>query len=259
MMSVSLSTFPANAAEEFDTARFDTASCAAHALHDWQSLAATLDHTLLRPSATSNDIIHLCEEAAHFHFACVMVNPYWTALAHSALAGTGVSVGTVVGFPLGASLTRSKREEGDALLRLGARELDMVMNIGALKSGDNATIRNDARAIVELAHDAGARVKITLEMCLLTMEEKLRASEICVAAGVDYLKTSTGFSSSGATVEDVSLLRGVAGGRCGVKAAGGIRTLEAARAMLEAGADRIGTSSGLAIVQAYRLRNAENK
>ncbi len=258
MMSVSLSTFPANAAEEFDTARFDTASCAAHALHDWQSLAATLDHTLLRPSATSNDIIHLCEEAAHFHFACVMVNPYWTALAHSALAGTGVSVGTVVGFPLGASLTRSKREEGDALLRLGARELDMVMNIGALKSGDNATVRNDARAIVELAHDAGARVKITLEMCLLTMEEKLRASEICVAAGVDYLKTSTGFSS-GATVEDVSLLRGVAGGRCGVKAAGGIRTLEAAQAMLEAGADRIGTSSGLTIVQAYRLRNAENK
>ena len=127
----------------------------------------------------------------------------------------------------------------------------MVLNIGALKSRDNTTVQSDVRAIVELAHDAGAQVKVILETCLLTLEEKLRASEICVAADVDFLKTSTGFSTAGATVEDVSLLRGVAGGRCGVKAAGGIRSLETVREMLEAGASRIGTSSGVAIMKSY--------
>lgn len=250
-MTVSLSPFLPNATENFDTVGFDVAGCAAHALRDWQSLAATLDHTLLQPTATAEEVTQLCEEAARYRFACVMVNPYWTALAHSILEGSGVCVGTVVGFPLGASLTRSKREEGDAVLRLGARELDMVMNIGALKSGDNVSVRSDLHAMVELAHNAGAQIKVTLETGLLTLEEKLRASEICVAEEVDFLKTCTGFSQPGATVQDVSLLRGVAGGRCGVKASGGVRTLAAARAMLEAGANRIGTSASVAILQSY--------
>ena len=242
-------------ANEFEISNFDVAAFAASALSDWQSLAATLDHTLLKPEATASDVLRLCEEAAHYHFACVSVNPCWIALAHSALAGTGVAVGSVVGFPLGASLTRDKRDEGESALRLGARELDMVIHIGALKGGDNATVQSDVRTLVELAHDAGACLKAILETCLLTLEEKLRASEICVAAGVDFLKTSTGFSTGGATVGDVSLLRGVAGGRCGVKAAGGIRTLDAARDMLEAGASRIGTSSGVAILDSYRKQH----
>jgi deoxyribose-phosphate aldolase len=250
-MSASLSPFLSGLAEDFDTAGFDIAGFAASALHDWQSLAATLDQTLLKPVTTSADVIEACQQASHYHFACVAVNPCWIALAHSALAGTGVPVGSVVGFPLGASLTRTKLEEAASALRLGARELDMVINIGALKDRDNAAVHQDVSAVVELAHDAGALVKVILETCLLTLEEKLRASEICVAAGVDFLKTSTGFSTAGATVEDVSLLRGVAGGRCGVKAAGGIRTLEAARDMIEAGANRIGTSSGVTILQSY--------
>ena len=238
--------------DEFEISSFDVAGYAAGALSDWQSLAGVIDHTLLKPDATAADVLRLCEEAVRYRFACVSVNPCWVALAHSALAGSGISVGSVIGFPLGASLTHNKREESESALRLGARELDMVIHIGALKSGDNAAVRSDVRTVVELAHDAGAQIKAILETCLLTLEEKLRASEICVAAGVDFLKTSTGFSTGGATVEDVSLLRGVAGGRCGVKAAGGIRTLDAVRDMLEAGASRIGTSSGVAIVESYR-------
>ncbi len=238
-------------ADEFDISSFDVAGFAANALRDRQSLAAILDHTLLKPDATAADVLRLCEEAMHYRFACVSVNPCWIALAHSALSGSGVAVGTVVGFPLGASLTHNKREEGESALRLGARELDRVIHIGALKSGDNATVQSDVRTMVELAHDAGGTLKAILETCLLTLEEKLRASEICVAAGVDFLKTSTGFSTGGATLEDVSLLRGVAGGRCGVKASGGIRTLDAVRDMLEAGASRIGTSSGVTILESY--------
>ena len=243
-------------ADEFEISSFDVAGFAANALRDWQSLAATLDHTLLKPDATSGEVVRLCEEAMQYRFACVSVNPCWIALAHSALSGSGVPVGSVVGFPLGASLTHSKREEGESALRLGARELDMVIHIGALKSGDNATVQSDLLTMVKLAHDAGATLKAILETCLLTLEEKLRASEICLAAGVDFLKTSTGFSTGGATVEDVSLLRGVAGGRCGVKAAGGIRTLDAVRDMLEAGASRIGTSSGVAILESYMEQQA---
>lgn len=237
--------------ENFDTISFDIAGFAASALQDWQSLAATLDQTLLRPTATAQDVLQACDEARHYRFACLVVNPCWIALAHSALAGAGVAVGSVVGFPLGASLTRSKREEAESALRMGAVELDMVINIGALKGRDNSLVQSDVAAVVEVAHDAGARVKAILETCLLTLEEKLRVSEICVAAGVDFLKTSTGFSTAGATAEDVSLLRGVVGGRCGVKAAGGLRTLDAARTMIEAGASRIGTSSGVQIVQSF--------
>jgi deoxyribose-phosphate aldolase len=177
-----------------------------------------------------------------------MVNSTWVPLAHSVLAGTGVPVGVVVGFPLGASLTTSKREESLAVLKLGARELDMVINIGLLKSGMNTLVERDIHAVVEIAHEAGALVKVILETCLLSVEEKLRAAELIISAGADFLKTSTGFSSGGATEEDVALLRGVAGTRCGVKASGGIRTLADTRAMLEAGANRIGASASVAIL-----------
>jgi deoxyribose-phosphate aldolase len=183
-----------------------------------------------------------------------MVNPAWAATAHAALAGTGVPVGVVIGFPLGASLTTTKREEAAAMLRLGARELDMVLNIGLLKSGENALAEADIRGVVQVARDSGALVKVILETCLLTLEEKLLASELACSAGADFIKTSTGFSTSGANPVDVSLMRGVVGSRCGVKASGGIRTLDDVRTMLDAGASRIGASASVAIVQALESR-----
>ena len=184
-----------------------------------------------------------------------MVNPFWVATAADALAGTGVPVGVVVGFPLGATLSASKRDETARVLKHGAHDVDMVLNVGLLKSGskeDFDLVRNDIRGVVELAHGAGAIVKVILETCLLTFEEKLRASEIALAAGADYIKTSTGFSTGGATVDDISLMRGVAGARAGVKASGGIRSLADARAMLEAGATRIGVSASVRIVSELR-------
>ena len=178
-----------------------------------------------------------------------MVNPAWAALAVSELAGTGVPVGAVVGFPLGASLGTTKREETAALVKLGVHDVDMVISVGLLKSGENHVVQQEIRGVVEVAHEAGAIVKVILETCLLSVEEKLRASELAIAAEVDFLKTSTGFSTAGATAEDVAMMRGVAGGRCGVKASGGIRTLADARRMLEAGANRIGASASVSIVR----------
>ncbi len=230
---------------------FDTAAFAKQALSGRRALAAVIDHTLLKPEATREQVLKLCAEAAEHRFACAMVNPAWVPTAYAALAGTGVPVGVVVGFPLGANLTSTKREEAAALLRLGARELDMVLNIGLLKSGENASVQNDIRGVAEVVHEAGAILKVILETSLLNLAEKLRASELACQAGADFLKTSTGFApAGGATAADVALLRGVAGGRCGVKASGGIRTLEDARAMIEAGANRIGASASVAIVQA---------
>jgi deoxyribose-phosphate aldolase len=229
---------------------FDATAFAKQALSSRAALAAAIDHTLLKPEASREQVLKLCAEAAEHRFACAMVNPTWVATAYAALAGTGVPVGVVVGFPLGANLTTTKREEAAALIRLGARELDMVQNVGLLKSGENARVLSDIRGVAEVVHGAGAILKVILETSLLNMEEKLRASELACQAGADFLKTSTGFSSAGATAADVALLRGVAGGRCGVKASGGVRTLEDARAMLEAGANRIGASSSVAIVQA---------
>jgi deoxyribose-phosphate aldolase len=231
---------------------FDVAGSAAAVLSSSAALAAVFDHTLLKPEATRDQVVKLCEEAAAFRFACAMVNPTWVALAHSVLAGSGVPVGVVVGFPLGANLATTKREESLALIKLGAHELDMVMNIGMLKSGMNALVEQDIRGVVQVAHNAGALVKVILETSLLSVEEKLRASELALAAGVDFLKTSTGFSTGGATAADVAILRGVAGSRCGVKASGGIRTLADARAMLEAGASRIGASASVAILNQYQ-------
>ena len=227
---------------------FDSAAFSHHTFSHWQNLAAVLDHTLLKPEATRSQVLQLCAEAAEYRFACAMVNPVWTGVAVSALAGTGVPVGVVVGFPLGASLCSSKRDEAERLLRLGAHDLDMVMNIGLLKSSEYDAVQQDIHSVVELAHGSGAIVKVILETCLLTVEEKLRASEIALAAGADFIKTSTGFSTGGATAEDIGLMRGVVGARCGVKASGGVRTLADARTMLESGATRIGASASVKIV-----------
>lgn len=235
----------------FEAPAFNAADFAAHTLSSAANLAAVLDHTLLKPEATRTQVIQLCHEAAEHRFACAMVNPTWVSTAVHALAGTGIPVGVVIGFPLGATLSSSKRDETVRVLKLGAHEIDMVLNIGHLKSGhkeDFEAVRQDIRGVVELAHAAGAIVKVILETCLLTFEEKLRASELALAAGADFLKTSTGFSTGGATADDIALLRGVAGNRAGVKASGGIRTLADARAMLEAGASRIGASASVRIL-----------
>jgi deoxyribose-phosphate aldolase len=234
-----------------DPASFDSNAFAAHALASATALAAVLDHTLLKPEATRAQVILLCHEAAEHKFACAMINPTWVGVAAETLAGTGVPVGVVIGFPLGATLSASKCDETKRVLKLGAHDVDMVLNIGLLKSGtkdDLQAVKQDIRGVVELAHGAGAIVKVILETCLLTFEEKLRASEIALSAGADFIKTSTGFSSGGATVDDIMLMRGVVGTRAGVKASGGIRSLADASAMLHAGATRIGASASVKIL-----------
>jgi deoxyribose-phosphate aldolase len=235
--------------ENFDNGYFDTQNFADEALSGWRHLAACIDHTLLKPEATRAQVENLCDEAIRYQFACAMVNPVWVSTAASVLAGTNIPIGVVIGFPLGASLASTLRHEAEALTRLGAREIDMVLSIGQLKSGEHAAVDRTIRGVAEVAHDKGALLKVILETCLLTVEEKLRASEIAIHAGADFLKTSTGFSTGGATAADVALLRGVAGSRCGVKASGGIRTLADARTMLQAGANRLGASASVAIVR----------
>lgn len=234
---------------EFDNGSFDTDAFAAQALGSWQSLATVIDHTLLKAEATRAQVESLCDEAIRYRFACTMVNPVWAPTAVSVLSGTGVPVGVVIGFPLGASLVSTLRHEAAALIRLGAQELDMVLPIGQLKSGNHQAVAHTVAAVASVAHHRGAILKVILETSLLSVEEKLRAAEIAVQAGADFLKTSTGFSTGGATPADVALLRGVAGGRSGVKASGGIRTLADVRALLEAGANRIGASASVAIVR----------
>ena len=216
---------------------------------EWRSVARCLDSTLLRPESTGDQVAGLCREAAHYGFATVFVHPGYVPLAASLLQGTGVRAGAPVGFPMGASTTSVKRYEAAELLRLGAQELDMVMNVGALKSRDRQRVELDIRGVVEIAHDAGALLKVILETCLLTLDEKIVACELAVAGGADFVKTSTGLAGGGATAEDVALMRGVVGERCGVKAAGGIRTLADALAMIEAGANRLGTSTAAQIVR----------
>ncbi len=234
---------------EFDHGNFDAAGFAQRALSSWQTLAAVIDHTLLKPETTREQVENLCDEAIRYRFACAMVNPIWAPNAVSVLAGTGVPVGVVIGFPLGASLVSTLRHEAAALIRLGVKELDMVIPVGQLKSGNHAAVEHTIHAAATVAHHHGAILKVILETCLLTVAEKLRGAEIAILGGADFLKTSTGFSTGGATAADVSLLRGVAGARCGVKASGGIRTLADVRAMLEAGANRIGASASVAIVR----------
>jgi deoxyribose-phosphate aldolase len=241
---------PINEAElEFDNGTFDAAAFAAETLSSWQGVAAVIDHTLLKPDATRAQVESLCDEAVRYRFACAMVNPLWASTAVSLLAGTGIPVGVVIGFPLGASLVSTLRQEAATLARLGARELDMVIPIGQLKSGNHHAVEIAVRAAATVAHHGGALLKVILETTLLSVEEKLRGAELAIQGGADFLKTSTGFAGGGATAADVALLRGVAGARCGVKASGGIRTLADAKAMLEAGANRIGASASVAIVR----------
>lgn len=217
-------------------------------VRSWQTVAGLIDHTLLKSEATAEQIIRLCEEAASFNFAAVCVNPWWIGLAVSVLQGTPVKIATTIGFPLGANHTTVKRFEAAEAVRLGASELDMVMNIGALKSGDRQGVLNDIMAVVEVAHSNGGIVKVILETPLLTLEEKILSCQLSLSAKADFVKTATGFFGS-ATPEDVSLMRGVVGDHAGVKASGGIRTAANATAMIEAGANRLGASAGVAIVR----------
>jgi deoxyribose-phosphate aldolase len=234
---------------EFDHGSFDAAAFERQTLASWQALAAVIDHTLLKPEATREQIESLCDEAIRYRFACAMVNPMWASTAVGVLSGTEIPVGATIGFPLGASLVSTLRQEAAALARLGVRELDMVIPIGHLKSGNQQAVEHTIHAAATVAHHHGALLKVILETALLTVEEKLRGAEIAIQAGADFIKTSTGFSTGGATAADVALLRGVAGGRCGVKAAGGIRTLADVRALLEAGANRVGASASVSIVR----------
>ncbi len=234
---------------DFDHGTFDSAAFSSQTLASWQALASVIDHTLLKPDATREQVENLCDEALRYRFACAMVNPMWVSTAVSVLSGTGIPVGVVIGFPLGASLVSTLRHEAAALIRLGARELDMVIPIGQLKSGNHQAVEHTIHATASVVHHHGGLLKVILETSLLTVEEKLRGAEIAIQAGTDFLKTSTGFANGGATPADVALLRGVAGGRCGVKASGGIRTLDDVRKMLDAGANRIGASAGVMIVR----------
>lgn len=214
--------------------------------HDWASL---IDHTLLKPEATESDIKKLCSEAAEFGFASVCVNPGWVKKATEFLRGTDVPVCTVIGFPLGATLPDVKAYEARRAIFNGAREVDMVINIGALKSGDDCLVEDDIRAVTEAAHENHILCKVIIETALLTDDEKVRACLAAKNAGADFVKTSTGFAKGGATADDVSLMRRTVGSALGVKASGGVKGIEDARAMFEAGATRIGASVGVKIAQ----------
>ncbi len=210
------------------------------------NIAALIDHTLLRPEATEAEIRKLCEEARTYGFACVCVNPYWVPLA----AAERVTVCTVVGFPLGANTTAVKVAETEAAIRSGAREIDMVLNIGELRGGNRGAVENDIRAVVSAAHAGGAIVKVILETALLNDDQKTVACELSKAAGAEFVKTSTGFGPHGATAQDIALMRRTIGPEMGVKASGGIRTLEDLKKMVDAGATRIGASASVKIMQA---------
>ncbi|HVF86264.1 MAG TPA: deoxyribose-phosphate aldolase [Pyrinomonadaceae bacterium] len=213
---------------------------------DWASL---VDHTLLKPEAAETDIKRLCDEAAQFRFASVCVNPTWVRAAACNLRGTNVPVCTVIGFPLGATLSDVKVYEARRAILDGAREVDMVINVGALKSGDDCAVEYDIRAVVEAAHEYGVLCKVIIETALLTDDEKVRACLAAKRAGADFVKTSTGFAKGGATVADVALMRRTIGAEMGVKASGGVKGIADARQMVEAGATRIGASVGVKIAQ----------
>ena len=215
---------------------------------DKKTIAAMIDHTLLKPEATPAQVERLCAEAAEYHFASVCVNPVYIPLAARLLKGTGVKVCCVVGFPLGAIAPEQKAAEAASCAAMGAEELDMVIHIGAAKAGDWALVQRDIEGVVKAA--AGRTVKVIIETCLLTDEEKVKACEAAKAAGAHFVKTSTGFSTGGATTHDIALMRKTVGPEMGVKASGGIRDYATAMAMIEAGANRIGASAGIEIVAA---------
>jgi deoxyribose-phosphate aldolase len=214
-----------------------------------QAIAQMIDHTNLRPEATPDQIVRLCEEAKEFGFGAVMVNGCYVELASANLRGTQVKVGAVIGFPLGTTLTSVKQFETDQVLRMGAGDIDMVLNVGLLKAGEQELVATDIRAVVQASHKENAVLKVILETVLLTDEEKVTACRICVESGADFVKTSTGFLGGGATVADIALMRQAVGNKCGVKASGGIRTVTELKAMISAGADRIGTSNGVSIIR----------
>jgi len=211
-------------------------------------VASLIDHTLLKPDATRQEIDTLCREAAEHGFATVCVNPVWVATCAARLRGTAVGVCSVVGFPLGATLSDVKHFEAQRVIGDGAREVDMVINIGALKSGDLRTVERDIEAVTGPCRSSGALSKVIIEAAYLTDDEKISACSLAKAAGADFVKTSTGFGPGGATVADVALMRRVVGADMGVKAAGGVRDLESLKAMVAAGASRVGASAGVKIL-----------
>lgn len=214
-------------------------------------VAKMIDHTLLKPDATSGQIKKICEEAKDHSFASVCVNPTWVKFCHNELQGTTVKVCTVIGFPLGSTTTETKAFETKNAIDNGADEVDMVINISALKNNDYKLVEEDIRAVVEVANGK-ALTKVIIETSLLTDEEKVHACELAVKAGADFVKTSTGFSTGGATAEDIMLMRKTVGPDIGVKASGGVRSAEDAQQMIDAGATRIGASSGVAIVKGIK-------
>jgi len=215
-----------------------------------ETIAGMIDHTLLKADATPKQIIQLCAEARQYHFATVCVNPVNVKLCADQLKGSTVKVCSVVSFPLGATTLEDKAAETQKAIENGASEIDMVINIGALKAGDKALVESDIRSVVTVAHKAHALVKVIIETCLLTDEEKVSACQLSKKAGADFVKTSTGFSTAGATVHDVQLMRQTVGPEMGVKAAGGIHSREDAEALIKAGATRIGASASIKIIGA---------
>ncbi len=226
--------------------RVGVCRAAAAAVHE---LAGFIDHTLLKPEATETDVLKLCREAVEQNFAAVCINPAWVRLAAEAVRGSRVVVCSVVGFPLGVSVTDAKVYETRRAVFDGAGEIDMVIHIGALKSGKDALVRKDIQAVADACREMGAHSKVIIEAALLNEEEKVKACLLAREAGADFVKTSTGFGPGGATVQDVQLMRRVVGPEMGIKAAGGIRDQATTRAMIEAGATRIGASASLKIVQ----------
>lgn len=222
-------------------------------------IAGMIDHTLLKPDATADQIAQLCYEARKFEFASVCINPTHVKLCAELLQGTQVKVCTVIGFPLGASSPEVKAFEAQTALKDGATEIDMVLNIGALKAGDLTQVARDIHEVVKVGHGAGAIVKVIIETSLLNDEEKVTACLLAKEAGADFVKTSTGFSGGGATVEDINLMRRVVGPEMGVKASGGVRDFEDAQNMVKAGATRLGASAGVKIVQGQLESNGNGK
>ncbi|GAF25357.1 deoxyribose-phosphate aldolase [Moorella thermoacetica Y72] len=217
-----------------------------------ETLAAVIDHTLLKPQAKPEDIERLCEEAINYHFASVCINPCYVSMASKILSGTGVKTCTVIGFPLGANETSIKVKEAQKAIEQGASEIDMVINVGMLKSKILTYVGNEIKEIVDIATKGNAIVKVIIETCLLDKEEKITACKLAVENGAAFVKTSTGFNGPGAQVSDVALMRETVGYKIGVKASGGIRDYQTAVAMLEAGASRIGTSAGVAIIETIK-------
>ena len=227
----------------------DRISCGPSVVELESGFAGLIDHTLLKPDASRDDIRKLCEEAVRFGFASVCINPWNVPLAAELVRGTKVKVCTVIGFPLGATLSRVKIYEAEEAIKLGAQEVDMVINIGALKSGQDDMVQSDIRGVVEAAHRDGAICKVIFETSLLTLEEKIRAALASKKAGADFVKTSTGFSTGGATAEDVAIMRAIVGSEIGVKASGGVRTFDDLKKMVCAGATRIGASASVKIME----------